>query len=49
MAHEWKSEGNLQDPILSFHHVGAGDLTQVVRHGSRYPYTMIILPALEIA
>lgn len=42
-----RSEDNLQDPVLSFLHVGAGDLTQVVSLQSKSPYPMIILLVLE--
>lgn len=42
-----RSEDNLQDPILSFLHVGAGDLTQVVSLQSKSPYPTIILLVLE--
>lgn len=41
------SENNLQELTLSFHHVGPGDFTQVVRHESALAHRAILLaPAL---
>lgn len=30
----WGSEGNLRESVFSFHHMGAGDQTQVGRLGA---------------
>lgn len=46
MAWTGRSEDSLQYCILSFHHVGAGELTQAVRPGNKHPYPMVISPAL---
>lgn len=32
----WRSEDNLQEYVFSFHHMGSGDQTQVVKLGSNY-------------
>lgn len=38
MACMRRSEDNLGEWVLSFHHVGPGDQTQIVRFGGKYPY-----------
>lgn len=35
-VHMWRSEDNLQESVLSFHHVGHRDGAWVIRLGSRY-------------
>lgn len=42
----WRSEDNLQELVLSFHCVGSGDQTQVVRPGSKrvYPQSWLASP-----
>jgi hypothetical protein len=37
MALLWDSEDNLWELILSFHYVGPGNHTQVIRYGSKHP------------
>lgn len=44
----WRSEGNLQEVALSPYHVGPGNLTQVVRLGSKQLYPLIILTAHRV-
>lgn len=40
----WKSEDNFQRSVLSFYHIGPGDQTQVINHGSDFMH-WAILPA----
>lgn len=32
----WRAEDNFREPVLSFHHMGSGDQTQVVKLGGNY-------------
>lgn len=41
-----KSEESSQDSVLSFHHVGLGDQTQVVRFGGKCLYPLEHLTTL---
>lgn len=43
------SEDNLRELILSFHHVGPGSYTQVIRYGGKHPIllTHLTVPILE--
>lgn len=34
----WRSKDNLQESFLSFHHMGPGDPTQVMKIGGKYLY-----------
>lgn len=34
--HVWRAEDNFREPVLSFHHMGSGDQTQVVKLGGNY-------------
>jgi hypothetical protein len=36
IALRWRSEDNLQEPVLSFHRVGPGDSIQVCQVGSKH-------------
>ena len=38
--HVWRSEDNLQEWVLSFHHVDPREQTQVVRLGSKCLYLL---------
>lgn len=40
IEHLWKSEDKLSHSVLSFHHVGTGDQTQVSRLGSKHLCSM---------
>lgn len=41
--HEWRSEHAFQESVLSLHHVGSGDRTWAVSHGSKHLYPQILL------
>lgn len=45
MVYIWKSEDNCKESVLSFHHVGLRDQTEVIRLGGKhlYPLSKIIL------
>lgn len=45
--HVLRSEGNLQESVLSFHHVGPEDRTQVVRFGGKHLYLLSPLSGPE--
>lgn len=36
-AHRWTSEDNMPESILSFHHVGLSDESQVISLGDHHP------------
>lgn len=39
VAHVWRSDDNLWELVLSFHHVGPGEQTQAVSLGSKHDFT----------
>lgn len=44
----WRSEGNLQALVLSFHRVQPGDTIRVFRRGSRHLYLLYQLTSRQI-
>lgn len=36
----WVSEDNLQESVLSFHHIGSGNQTQVVKFNRKHLYPL---------
>lgn len=46
-VHMWKSEVNLLQQLLFFHHVGSEDWTQVIKLSSKYLYPRAMVPAHE--
>lgn len=43
--HLWRSEANLQELVLSFHHRGPEDATRVIRLGSKHLFVLTLSPA----
>jgi hypothetical protein len=48
MLYMWRSEGNIQKLVLSFHHVGSGDQIQFIRIGGKHCYSQCHLASPQL-